>query len=669
MTYGHGICSIIMCGLSIDLLWTEIGETEMAVRSNSKDYQKGLMLAESARYEEAFDYFRRHIESCPRDGQAWNDAGTVLYCLGQIDEAIKYFDKARGLCTDTELAEVYWNLCEAYLDGGYPELAAGLFDELERFEILNVDCFNRTAKVFLDQGAYGKAIEMLIDSLSVSENQEILYPMIEVIRSKRVRVAFFSGERSESIERLFDFFKRRFVAELHIGRKAEELRRVMEWCDIAWYDGCDEVVEEVCRYKNRSKVVVRVSNDDVSEGRVTKIDWGNVDAVVLGSNPSVKKAFLASVGDITGRSRLVTGDFGVDVGGVQFRHRERGKSIACVCDLSMRSNPLFMLHCMQKLYYLDSDYRLYVAGRFADSGTKQYVSHIVESLGLSEVVKFESGVEDLSEWFSDKHYIVWTGMGEEGLGGVLKGMACGLKPLVHNFPGSSELLDSRFLFNLSEDFCRLVMSESYEPQQYRDFVAGRYGKDTGRSIINEVLIELEKEVMAEGPLVPEEAVERDDRGICEVPVIHDAASKEVVPVRPAAVQTVGTGAENQGKRKIIPIKPLGGEHVKATPVRPYEGDCRSKESRAMEVQESIPVEGFKSSVSRAKGINDVAAEALEASRSLSEMIERYESEKPSDFAEVSNVEFSNGGGALTSPEIAAAEERLGRMVSEFCEDN
>ena len=107
----------------------------MAVKSSLKFYQKGLELAESGQYEEAFGYLRKHLESCPSDGQAWNDAGTVLYCLGQVDEAIKYFKKAKGLCSESELGGVYWNLFEAYLDGGYPNFAAGLFDEMERFAI------------------------------------------------------------------------------------------------------------------------------------------------------------------------------------------------------------------------------------------------------------------------------------------------------------------------------------------------------------------------------------------------------------------------------------------------------------------------------------------------------------------------------------------------------
>jgi hypothetical protein len=649
-------------------LWTEIGEIEMAVKLSSKNYQNGLKLAESGRHEEAFGYFRKHLESYPSDGQAWNDAGTVLYCLGQIDEAIKYFSKARGLCSESELAGVYWNLCEAYIDGGYPELATGLFDEMGRFEILNADCFNRTANMFLEQGAYGSAIEMLLRSLSISDNQEILHPMIEVIRSKRVRVAFFTSECSERLESIFNFVKQRFVAELHIGSSVEEVQRVLEWCDIAWFDGCDGVVEQICRLKNRCKVVVRAGNDEVYEGRVKVLNWDNVDVVVLGANPSIKKAFLDSVGNRGERSRYVTMDYGVNIEGIMFKDRERGKNIACVCDLSLRSNPMFLLHCMQKLHYLDPGYRLHVAGQFADSTTERYVNHIAETLGLSEVVMFEGRIDDLSEWFSDKHYIVWTGMGGEGLGGILKGMASGLKPLVHNFPGSCELLDSQFVFNLSEDFCSQVMSDSYEPKRYRDFVAGRYGDDRGNMCINDALVQLEKEIIAEGPIVREEPVNRVGGEFCEVPVKRDVTAEAVVPARPVEVQAESFNDGNRQKRKIIPIKPLGAEHVQATPVKPHEADYGSIGSSTIESKESGSVERVGVGVSQPKGIEETASEALEASRALSEMINQYASDEPSGVGEISNVELTNNGCGATSPEIAAAEDRLGRMVSEFCED-
>lgn len=601
----------------------------MAVKLSSEFYQKGLELAESGQYEEAFGCLRKHLESCPSDGQAWNDAGTVLYCLGRVAEAIKYFKKAKGLCSESELGGVYWNLFEAYLDGGYPELAAGLFAEMERFEILNADCFNRTANAFLEQGAYGSAIEMLMRSLSVSPSQEILCPMIEVIRSKRVKVAFFATSCQEALESIYDFVRQRFVAELHVGKSAEEIQGIMEWCDVAWFDGCDEAAVQACAGGGSCKVVVRVHNDDVYEGRVKVVDWGNVEVVVLGSNSFVKSVFVESVGDIGGRSRLVTMDYGVDVDKIAFRHRERGKNIACVCDLDLRSNPMFLLQCMQKLNYLDSGYRLYVAGRFSDKATERYVKHIVETFDLGEAVVFEGGVKDLSEWFSDKHYIVWTGIGEEGLDGVFKGMASGLKPVVHNFPGSSELFEGWYLFNLSEDFCSQVMSDNYEPERYRDFVAARYGNDKRNGCVNDTLIQLEKEITAERPEVRvEEPKERFEGEVCAMPAVEFAAGGSE-SVKPVEVGGVNSGGVSQSGRKIIPIKPLGAEHVQATPVNSHEVDCVDAEPIAIKPAGSAPMQESGSSISQEKGVDEMAAEALKASRALSEMIDQYTIEKPS----------------------------------------
>ena len=491
--------------------------------------------------------------------------------------------------------------------------------------------------------------------------------MIEVIRSKRIKVAFFTGECSETVEGIYDFVKQRFTAELHVGRSVKEIQSIMEWCDVAWFDGCDEAAVRVCASGASCRIVVSVHNDDVYEGRVKAVDWGNVDVVILGSNSFVKNAFIDSVGDIGGYSRLVTMDYGIDLDKIEFRHRDRGKNIACVCDLNLRNNPMFLLQCMQKLNYLDSAYRLYITGRFADKATEQYLNHMVRTLGLSEVVMFEGRVDDLSEWFSDKHYIVWTGIGEEGVDGVFKGMASGLKPVVHNFPGSLELLNSQFLFNLSEDFCNQVLSDNYEPERYRDFVAARYGNDKRNGCINDTLIQLEEEIAAERPeFITEEPKEEFEGGICEMPADEFAGGDRLV--KSVEVQDVSSDGVGQSGRKIIPIKPLGSEHIQATPVNSHEVDCSYAEPIAIESTGSEPIQKSGYSIVQEKGIDEVAAEALKASRALSEMIDQYTGEKPACVDKTSDADFGNGGYAATSPEIAAAQEKLNRMVSEFCDD-
>ena len=175
----------------------------MATESKSSVYERAVELAEAGQHEQALHCIEQHLKANPNDGQAWNDAGAILYCLGRVDEAIEHFEKAKSLCGES--AEIYWNLAEAYLDGGCPGFAAKLFDGMEGLEILTADLINRTANAFLQQDYYGSAVETLLRSLELSPGQEILQPMIEVVRTKRPKVAFFSKPNNQSVEPVFDF--------------------------------------------------------------------------------------------------------------------------------------------------------------------------------------------------------------------------------------------------------------------------------------------------------------------------------------------------------------------------------------------------------------------------------------------------------------------------------
>ena len=102
--------------------------------------------------------------------------------MGYSDEAVNHLIKARTLQPDS--AEILWNLAETYLAIGKAKEATELFDDMEKIGILNADVLNRTANVLLNDGNLPDALEILNRSLELSPNQEILKPMIEVIRLK-----------------------------------------------------------------------------------------------------------------------------------------------------------------------------------------------------------------------------------------------------------------------------------------------------------------------------------------------------------------------------------------------------------------------------------------------------------------------------------------------------
>lgn len=146
------------------------------------DYQKALELAEAGRHEEALACIKEYLSSSPNDAEALNDIGAILHCLGHSDEAINYLIKARNLQPDS--AEVIWNLSDIYLAVGKADKAMELFDDMDRMGILSADVLNRTADVLLNEGNLVDALEMLHRSLELSPDQEILQPMIVVIRHK-----------------------------------------------------------------------------------------------------------------------------------------------------------------------------------------------------------------------------------------------------------------------------------------------------------------------------------------------------------------------------------------------------------------------------------------------------------------------------------------------------
>jgi tetratricopeptide (TPR) repeat protein len=152
----------------------------MSDETNSSDYQRGLGLAEAGRYEEALECMQEHLGKAPNDAEVLNDTGAIVHCLGRCDEAIDYFVRARSL--DDNSCEIIWNLVEAYLAVDKPTEVTELLDDMERMGILNVDVLNRTADVFLRQDNKADALKMLNRSLEIGPDQEILKPMIEVIR-------------------------------------------------------------------------------------------------------------------------------------------------------------------------------------------------------------------------------------------------------------------------------------------------------------------------------------------------------------------------------------------------------------------------------------------------------------------------------------------------------
>ena len=456
-------------------------------------YRRGLELAETGKYQEALAYFQSHLRTRPDDAQALNDTGVILHCLGRSDEAINHLIKARTLKPDS--AEIIWNLAEAYIAASRPAEAMQLVDDMERMGILNADLLNRTANAFLRQDNRAGTIEMLLQSLRISPQQRILEPMLQVIRSKRPKVAFFcGGDGAGFLDQIAEFIKQRFEVRTFSGHTEKELYELMKWSNISWFEWCTNMAVLASRMPKVCKNIIRLHRYEAYEQWPRQINWSNIDVLITVGNSFVKNALLHSVPELESRTSVVTIPNGVNLEKFPFTDRPRGKNIAFVANLRMVKNPAFVLQCMQKLHYIDPGYHLFFAGLFQDGALEQYLRHIVGALDLRDVVFFDGWQQDVKSWLNDKHYIVSTSIIESQGMGLLEAMACGLKPVIHNFPGADQMFPSEFLFNISEQFCSQILSDSYEPGRYRKFVEEHYSLRNQLKKINDIFVRLETEI-------------------------------------------------------------------------------------------------------------------------------------------------------------------------------
>ncbi len=456
--------------------------------------QTAAELAEAGNYEGALKLVLQHLQRCPNDAEALNDAGAILHCLGRSAEAADYLSRAKSLRPDS--SEITWNLAEAWLAQGRPECTARLFDDMRRMGILSSDILTRTATAFVDRGDKANAIEVLLKSDELAPGQPLISKIIEVIRNNRPRIAFLCGLEGDTkfLADIYDYTGRRYNVQMPQVRSLEQLREVMRTNDICWFEWCTNLVVEASKLPKMCKTVVRLHRFEAYMDWPAQVRWENIDHLVLVGNSFVRQALLRRVPDIETRTQVVTIPNGVNLEKFRFTERTRGKNLACIGYLNMRKNPMFLLQCMQKLHYIDDQYRLFFAGDFQDPMLEQYVRHMVEAMDLSEVVVFDGWQEDIVGWLEDKHFVVSTSIGESQGMGVLEAMACGLKPVIHNFPGADEIFPPQYLFNISEEFCRHVCSGPYEPQVYRDFVEQRYPLNEQLKKIDAVFTRLEAEV-------------------------------------------------------------------------------------------------------------------------------------------------------------------------------
>ena len=465
----------------------------MSTQQLAAMYDHAHGLAERGQYADALAALNDYLVHRPEDGRAINDAATILFCQGRGPEAIRLYEKASRLCSGEELGQVLWNLCEAYLQEGRAAQAIGLFDTIEEMGLMNVDMLHRAADALLEKRFLGPAVELLLQSLRINPEQEVLKSMIEVIGHHRARTAIVSCDKHALAQSLAEGLKPRLPLTV-IETRTDQAVQLAAETDIAVFFGCGQALIDASSQMSSMRLLAVLNEQDMRQSQIEAVNWHGVQTVVLCGGQAAAKSFAERIGSLPEELEVLTAEPIANPERAAFRARRRGKRIAAVGPWDARRNPMFALMCFQKLHYLDPDTRLHLGGEFADAATRDYVEHLIETLELDNVVFLDGPIGNMQKWLRDKHYLLSTAIDGAGFETVWQAMACGLRPVVHTFAGLDERLDAAYIFTLAEDFCEHVLSRPYEPAACRSYVERAYAQRGLEPLVLDAIFRFEQDL-------------------------------------------------------------------------------------------------------------------------------------------------------------------------------
>jgi glycosyltransferase involved in cell wall biosynthesis len=251
---------------------------------------------------------------------------------------------------------------------------------------------------------------------------------------------------------------------------AENLRS----CDAAWFEWCEAPLVAATSLPTLVPILCRLHSYEAFQERPAEVDWRRVDRLVFVSD-KVRDLFCRY---FHVDHKAVTIPNGLDLSRYRIPKDKRyGKKVAYVGSISYKKGPQMLLQCFKAIHEQDPEYTFHVAGDFHEIRSRLYFMDMLPRLNIP--VNFYGHVEDIPGWLKDKDFILSTSLFESFQYAVAEGIACGLMPLVHSWPGSEGTYPERSLFATAGECAALVkryekedrfqLAESFQGELQRRF--------------------------------------------------------------------------------------------------------------------------------------------------------------------------------------------------------
>ena len=260
---------------------------------------------------------------------------------------------------------------------------------------------------------------------------------------------------------------------------------LVEWADVAVFHPVDNNLIQASKKtegKPENTVIVAEAVDvDIYAGHPGAVNWDYVDEIVFMAE-HMRDYALSKFGKLKRfpqeHIHLVPG--GLDLSRWTMRSTpERNFNVAFIGRLWIPKNVFAAIQVFNQLIKTDpeSPWRLFILAdnKYHPPGwwRLQVESYLDRDPRLKARVSFEHGVPDVNEWLEDKAFLLQTSH-KEAFGYVIaQAAAKGIKPIIQMTTGADKIWPEECIFMTHDEAVQMFLG-SYEPEDYRAYVADRY---------------------------------------------------------------------------------------------------------------------------------------------------------------------------------------------------
>ena len=261
----------------------------------------------------------------------------------------------------------------------------------------------------------------------------------------------------------------------------------MEGADVAFFEWGSENIIRATHFEWDIPIVLRIHRYEPYSNYLPGINWSRVQHVIFTSRHIQEVSNHAVEIPQTCAQHIIPSS--IDLNRWDFKDRVHNPRIAFVGYLNWKKGIPILLQTLRAILDHDPEFELFVLGKTQTQEVEHYAFEMGRHLGVHDHIRWVGWQADVNAALDkyDVSYIINTSLTEGCPYSVLEGMAKGLRPIVHRWPGAEHIFPADWLFNRPEEVIPMLVPADLRSSVYREFVETHHSGEIELQRIMEIL--------------------------------------------------------------------------------------------------------------------------------------------------------------------------------------